>query len=166
MSKPKAKAGYGAGLWYGDGASPEVFTKLAQILTLKKSGEKQASEKVTNQDSPMDAAGRVCEELIGTILTGGTVDVTMNLVPTDTTQQKLYAHTGGGLNDGQPHDFELRWYDPTIDPAQSGTPGVRVQFTGYLFDIPDMDFPIDKAQTISCKFTITGDKFYTLTTTT
>ena len=166
MSKPKAKAGYGAGLWYGNAASPEIFTKLAQILTLKKAGEKQASEKVTNQDSVMDSAGRVREELIGTIVTGGTVDVTMNLVESDTTHMALFAHTGGGLNDGQPHDFELRWYDMTIDSAQSGTPGLRVQFSGILFDIPDIDLPLDKVKTISCKFTITGDIIYTLTTTT
>lgn len=166
MSKPKAKAGYGAGLWYGNGGSPETFTKIAQIMTTKKSGEKQANEKVTNQDSPMDAAGRVREELIGTIVTGGTVDITANFLETDATHQALFASSDGGLNDGQPHDYELRWYDMTIDPAQSGTPGLRVAFTGYLFDIPDIDLPIDKAKTISCKFTITGNVTYTLGVTT
>lgn len=160
-SRPKAKTGYGAGLWYG---SP--MTKIAQVLTLKKSGEKQASEKVTNQDSPMDAAGRVCEELIGTIKTGGTIDMTINLVETDATHQNLFDESTGGLWDGQPHDLELRWYDPTIDPSQSGTPGVLIQFTALMLDAPDIDFPLDKAKTATLKFTIIGDVTYTLGLTT
>lgn len=163
-NKPKAKTGYGAGLWYGT-ASPRSFTKIAQILTSKKSGEKQSSEKVTNQDSPQDTAGRVREEIIPTIVTGGTVDLTVNLVETDTTHQALFAESGG-LWDGLVHDFELRWYDPIIDPAQSGTPGITVAFSGYLLDSPDLDFPIDKAKTASIKITITGNVVYTLGLTT
>jgi hypothetical protein len=150
---PKAKSGYGAGLWYG---SP--MTKLAQILTCKKSGEKQASEKVTNQDSPMDTAGRVREELIGTIVTGGTVDVTMNMLETDATHQDLFSNSG--LNDGQAHSFELRWYDMTVDPTQSSTPAFSVEFEAIMFDIPDIDFPLDKAKVLTTKFTVVGDVVY------
>jgi len=41
-----------------------------------------------------------------------------------------------------------------------------VAFTGYVFDAPDIDFPIDKAKTATLKVTITGDVTTTLGVTT
>lgn len=148
----QAKTGYGAKLYYGSPMLP-----FAEILTLKKSGEKQANEKVTNQDSPVDTAGRVREELLGTIVSGGTVDMTLNAIWTNTTHRDLFDHTGTGLNDGKPHAFEIRG---PVDPLAPDTPLVTIAFDAILFDIPDIDLPLDKQMMLTVKLTITGDVAY------
>lgn len=149
MATPKAKAGAGSGLYYGDGASPEVFHKLAQLLTLKKTGKKLNTEKVTNQDSPSDSNGLIYEEIIGTIAAGGTVDATLNAVWTDASQQALLA-----LFDNQAHDFQIR--APQDKNASPVAPLASIAFSAMMLDYPDMDFPLDKAMTLTVKLTIIG----------
>lgn len=143
----KAKTGYGASLQVGNAASPEVYTKLAQVLSLKRSGKKQNQEKVTNQDSSADSAGLVYEEIIGTIVTGGTIDVTINFVSTDTTHRNMLA-----LFDGKSHNFKLCGpNDPSSSPV---VPYFTFAFSACLFDYPDIDLPLDKAMQLTIKLTI------------
>ena len=145
----KAKTGAGSQLQVGDGASPEVFTKLGQIVSIKKSGEKIASEKVTNQDSDVDSNGLVTEELLPTIRSGGTVDVTLNFDPKDTSQQNLFT-----IFDGQKHNFKI--IGPNDLTASPVVPEFTWTFGAYLLDNPDLDLPIDKQRQLTLKLTIEG----------
>ena len=98
----RERSGAGASLLIGQGNSPETFLRLAQVVSLKHTGKKLATEKTTNQDSSQDNLGNIWEELIGTIATGGTIDVTLNFVPNDTSQRALMA-----LWDGKAHNVQL-----------------------------------------------------------
>jgi hypothetical protein len=145
----RARAGAGASLLIGDGASPETFLRLAQVLTLKHTGKKLATEKTTNQDSSQDNLGNIWEELIGTIATGGTIDVTLNFVPTDTSQRALM-----NLWDGKAHNIQLNTpLDKTVSPA---VPLASWLFPACLFDFPDIDLPLEKAMTLTLKLTLVG----------
>ena len=145
----KARSGAGSGLFVGDGASPENFLKLAQVLTLKRSGKKQAQEKVTNQDSPMDVNGIIWEEILGTIASGGTIDATINLVPQDKSQQNLF-----NLFNGDAYDWQLQGPpDLSLSPV---VPKFTWSFSAVLFDFPDIDLPVDKAMTCTVKLTVVG----------
>lgn len=145
----KAKSGAGCQLQMGNAASPEVFTKLGQLLTLKKAGKKINLEKVTNQDSDVDANGLIYEEFMATIVSGGSVDYTLNFDPKDTTQRALLA-----AFDGQQHNFKI--VGPNDSLASPVAPLFTWAFKAYVSDYPDADLPLDKAMTLSGKLTITG----------
>jgi len=147
----KARSGAGSAIMVGNGGSPETFTtRLAQVMTIKLSGKKQNSEKVTNQDSAADpTTGIIYEELIGTIATGGTVDVTVNYVPTDASHKALMA-----LFDGKAHNIQVvAPLDKTVSPI---VPLVTWTIPVLLLDFPDRDLPLDKAMTLSLKFSVIG----------
>jgi hypothetical protein len=150
----KAKSGAGSQLLQGNGASPEVFTKLAQLTQFKKSGEKQASEKTTNQDSSTDTHGRIYEELLGTIVTGGTIDCTVNYVPGDATHRSLLAAV-----DGAGHNFKICGpNDPLSSPL---VPLFTIAFSGVLLDTPDLELAVDKAMSLTIKISVISAPVWT-----
>jgi hypothetical protein len=154
MSKPRATTGAGCALNYGDGASPENFTKLAQITIIKRSGWKQATEKVTNQDSTINAANQIYQELIGTIVDPGTVEVTVNWVPNDVTHKAMLTRF-----DGQPHNYTITGpLDPGVSPE---VPRFTIAFSATQFDFPDMNLELDKAMMLPIKLQIIGQPIIT-----
>jgi len=146
----KAKAGAGSSLWIETVSSPQTFSKVGQVLPpLKWSGAKIKTADTTNQDSSTDANGIIWEEMIPTIASGGTVDLQVNAVWTDPAQRAFFP-----AFDGQPHNFELRTPD---DPDSSPrVPFATFPFSGYLFDRPDIDLPLDKQMTLTIKITVVG----------
>jgi hypothetical protein len=146
----RAKTGAGCALYQGDGGSPENFNKLAQILTLKWSSMKQASEKVTNQDSQTDQYNNVYQELLGTIVDPGMIELTLNWVPGDATHQLLLSHAC----DGAVHDFQIR--GPVNIGSSPSTRMFTFRFSAQLFDRPDIDLPLDKAMTLTVKLQLIG----------
>jgi hypothetical protein len=65
--------GAGSSLKLGDGASPEVFTKIAEVLRVGAIGQSAAEIDVTSLDS-------TAKEYIAALPDGETVSITMNFV--------------------------------------------------------------------------------------
>lgn len=65
--------GAGSQFMLGDGASPEVFTKVAEVLRVGSIGQTAAEIDVTNLDS-------VAKEYIAALPDGETVDIQMNFI--------------------------------------------------------------------------------------
>src|SRR5690349_12088630 len=75
---------FGTTLGLGNGASPEVFTPVAEVLSLKRSGAKTDFVDVTNMDS---ADG--FHEYLASLKDSGDVNVSANWIPGDTSQAAL-----------------------------------------------------------------------------
>ena len=146
----KARAGAGSSLKIGNGGSPETFTAIGQILpTLKWTGAKIKTADTTNQDSSTDSNNLIWEEMIPTIVSGGTVDLDVNYVPSDTAQRALMA-----AFDGKPHNFQLA--TPSDSTSSPQVPYAMFAFSGYIFDRPDIDLPLDKQMKLTIKISVVG----------
>lgn len=82
MAISQAKAGYGTLLKVGNGASPEVFTTVAEMDAVKPPGDTTDVIEVTNHDSPGGY-----KEYIPTLLDTSPVTQTANYI--NNTQQNL-----------------------------------------------------------------------------
>lgn len=69
----QAILGAGSGLLLGNGASPEVFTKIAEVLRVGSIGQTAAEVDVTNLDS-------TAKEYISALPDGETVEIQMNFI--------------------------------------------------------------------------------------
>jgi len=151
----KATSGIGTLFQRGNGASPEVFTTLAEVLSITGPDEELETHDVTNMSSPT-ATGYtgIYREFIGTLLKGGTVSFDLNYLPNDTTQNAL--HTD--MLDVVRRDFQIVLpNDPLSSPLGSfGT----LSFTGFVTKM-GKEFPIDKQMTIKVTIQITGPVNYT-----
>jgi hypothetical protein len=116
----------------------------------KWAGMKQATEKVTNQDSDIDANGMIYQELIGTITDPGTVDVTINWVPADTSHQLLLS-----LFDNQVHNWQIR--GPIVLGSSPLERKFTFRFAAQMFDRPDVDLPLEKQMTLTLKLQLIGE---------
>ena len=74
-----AKTALGTQLKRGDGGGPEIFTKIAEIKSIKGPSEEAAIIDVTN----LDSTGGY-EEYIQGLKKGGTLSMQANFVPSDT----------------------------------------------------------------------------------
>lgn len=94
-----AKLGAGSSLKLGDGASPQVFTTIAEVLRCGSIGVTAAEIEVTNLSS-------TTKEYIGALLEGATVEFQLNFV--GGTQQNA-------LRDGvrTTKDFRMQFSDNT-----------------------------------------------------
>lgn len=150
----KAVSGIGLKLQRGDGASPEVFTTVAEVLSIKGPSEKLDTHDVTNMDSPA-AAGYtgIYREFIATLLDGGDVTFDINYLPNDASQLGL----SGDRKNKILRDFQIVLpNDPLSSPLASlGT----LVFKAYVVE-GGYDFPIDKQMTESIKLKITGPVNY------
>jgi len=100
-----AIAAFGTYLKVGDGASPEVFTTIAEVLDIDGPELEQDTEEVTSHSS---SGG--WEEFIGTILRTGEVSFEVNYVPTGATHD---ASTGllADMVAKTLRNFQLIWPD-------------------------------------------------------
>src|SRR5262245_38740613 len=96
-----AKTGFGS-LWQkGDGASPEVFTTIAEITRIRFTGAEHPTIEVTNNDSPNQSS-----EFIKRGFTNyGKVEIEGNWI-SDTTQKALY---GTALTGITTTNYKLTW---------------------------------------------------------
>jgi hypothetical protein len=146
----QAKLSAGTKLQLGDGASPELFTAVAEILTLKRSGQSIKTPDVTNMDSPADGNGVIFEEFIASIATGGDVDFTYNFIPSSTGGQD-------GLRDafdGELHNFRI--VTPASNAATSPVRNWRLAFAAIVSECDNVDFDIQKQMVGSGKLKISG----------
>jgi len=96
-----AKAGIGTEFQVGDAASPEVFTKVAEVLTI--SGPELSSEEVevTSLDSPNGF-----KEFIAGLKDGGSIQFDMNWIKSNANQVLLRDRVGGAT-----FNYRIVWSD-------------------------------------------------------
>jgi predicted secreted protein len=138
----KAFAGQGAALTMGNGASPEVFTKLAELKSIQRSGAKADQVDVTN----MDSIGAY-REYLATLLDAGEISFTGNYIPSDATQAALQT------------TFDARAvvnWKIVLPPAGTYIVSLGTWTFAAFVTAFDFDIPHDKEATISGKLKITG----------
>ena len=79
-----ARTGVGAQFQRGDGGSPEVFSKIAEVKSIKGPSRKRGTIDVSNTDS----TGGYTEVIPG-MKEGGQIQIDANFVPTDNTYQLI-----------------------------------------------------------------------------
>lgn len=80
----QASIGYGSKLAAGDGAVPEVFTDIAEVVSISGPDDTTALVDATNMDSPQ---GR--REFIYGLTDGGSVTFDVNFLPQSASQKLL-----------------------------------------------------------------------------
>lgn len=137
----QAFAGRGSKLERGNGATPEVFTAIAELRKITRSGSKADLADVTNMDSG------AYREKLPTLLEPGEISFEGNYIPSDTTQATLQSDFDGQVL----HNWEI------VLPGSRGT----WSFAAYVtaLDLPDLQ--VDKEAMITGKLTITGAPTFT-----
>ncbi len=140
MAVSVATAGIGTLLQIGDGATPEVFTTIAEVLDIAGPGLVSDLVDVTNMSSPGSF-----EESLPTILRSGEISFSVNFLPTNTTQSS----TSGLIA-----DFEART-NRNWQLVFTDTPATTWSFAGYVTNVtPQM--PVAGATTMDVTIKLTG----------
>jgi len=122
----QATIGYGSLFYRGDGATPEVFTKVSEVFSIEPPSQENDDVEVTNLDSP----DRMKEYIAG-MGEPGELALEMNFLPTDATQD---ADTGliADRISGEVKNFRIMFSDASSTTAtfagyvKSFKPGVAV----------------------------------------
>lgn len=133
-----ARSGFGA-LWQkGDGASPEVFSTIAEIRRIRFTGFNHPTILVTNNDSPNAAA----EKIKRGFTDYGQVEIEGNLTG-GATHQALY---GTSLTGVTAINYKMTW------------PGITAwgPFSCHQTDAGPYEAPHDADMTFQAKYEITG----------
>lgn len=110
-TKSQAKKAKGSVLQIGDGATPEVFTTIAEVTTIKQSGAKFDEVDVTNMES-------LAKEFQAGMEDSGTLQLAMSFV-NDATQTSLKSAKGTVVN--------FVWQFPTLATPKKLTFAALVQ---------------------------------------
>ena len=97
-----AFAGVGSQFKLGDGASPEVFTKAAEITKISGPEVSAAEIDVTS----LDSTGGYKEYITG-LKDGGSVSLDANWIKTDAQQLAMRTR----VSDGSTHNYRVAWSD-------------------------------------------------------
>ena len=131
---------YGSKFKIGDGATPEVFTAVSEVIDIDGPGMTRDSTEVTSQDSTSG-----WREFIPGWRDGDTVTISANWLPTDTTQD---GSTGmfSQFNDDDNHNYQI------VTPTAIG---VTVAFAGHVVDFPP-NLPLEEQGQIEFGIKISG----------
>jgi hypothetical protein len=133
----QAFAGRSSQLQRGDGATPtEVFSTIAEVRKITRSGSKADLADVTNMDS-----GNY-REFLPTLLDAGEIALEGNYIPSDITQGLLQADFDGQAK----HNWKI------VLPAARG----HWSFAAYVVGVDTPDLQVDKEATFSSRLKITG----------
>ena len=135
-----ATAGIGTLLKIGDGATPEVFTTIAEVLDIAGPGLTSDLVDITN----MSSAGS-WEESLPTILRSGEITFSVNFLPTNTTQSSV----AGLIN-----DFENRT-NRNFELVFTDTPATTWSISGYVTNVTTQ-MPVAGATTMDVSVKLTG----------
>jgi predicted secreted protein len=135
-SGSQAFAGRGSQLQRGNGASPQVYTPIAELKKITRSGSKADMADVTNMESG------AYREVLPTLLTPGEISFEGNYIPADATQQQMQSD----FNNQTKASWQI------VLPNSLGTWTFEAYVTAL--DIPDLQ--VDKEASITGKLTITG----------
>ena len=137
----KVRIGMGTLLSYSNGLLPEVFTLLAERVSIKGPGISRDSLDATHMDSPNN-----WREFIAGLKDGGEVTIESNYVPTDATQNA----TTGALalfNSGVTRNWKL------VMPV---SPIVTWILPAFLTNF-EPDIPLDDKMMLSLTLKVAGE---------
>jgi predicted secreted protein len=132
-----AKLGFGAKLKRGNGASPEVFSDIAELTSLSGPNLSAETVDVTNLDS---VSGY--REHIAGLIDGGEVTCEGNYLGSNTSQNNLRSD----LESRAVHTYRVSW---PFSPAKTATFDAYVTAFGFTT-------PIDAQMAFSATLKITG----------
>lgn len=141
MSVSQAFCGAGSVVAYASIAQPNVFTPVAESVTIKLTGGKRDQAEVTNMDSTSGY-----KEFIAALKDAGELQVDGNFIPADAGQQGVSAlfESGAVVN----WQFTL--------PNQHG----YFAAAGFVIDDRGVSAPVDKKVTTSFKVRFSGPRTY------
>lgn len=141
MAATGAKAGFGALLKIGDGATPtEVFTTIAEVVNITPPSHELETADATHMESPNGF-----RERIATVLNAGEGTFELNFLPDDTSQDQL-------ITDQEAKT--LRNFQITI-PGSS--PAKRYAFSAFVTSIGE-SIPFDDKMTRNVTLTLSGKR--------
>lgn len=133
--------GFGTLLKVGDGASPEVFTSVAEVIgPITGPGIGVDSVEVTDTESP-----NTHREYIPGLVDAGEISFDMNFLPQDSTQDE----TNGLISLAQARTTK------NFQIVYSDTSNSTWAITGFITSL-EPTAPIDDRATMSCTIKITG----------
>ena len=140
MAASNAWWAYGSTFKLGDGATPEVFTAVAEVKDIDGPSITRDSIEVTNQDS--DDGWR---EKIPGWRDGDTITVQANWLPSDSTQD---GSTGmlEHFNDDDNKNYQV------VTPTAVG---ITVAFAGHITGFP-LSLPLEEQGQVEFEITISG----------
>jgi hypothetical protein len=106
-------AAFGALFKVGDGGGTEVFTTLAEVISISGPGLSLDTIDITNHSSPS-----AWKEYVPSLIDGGEVTLDLNYVPTDVTQRFTTSGLGFDMKSKTKRNFQLYWPD---NPTGTGT---------------------------------------------
>ncbi len=133
-------SGFGVQFKTGDGASPEVFTAVAEVLSVGGPTINRDVIEATHTDSLNNY-----KEFLSGLTDGGEVTVTMNFLPGDVTQDESSGIMGDFLVQ------TLRQYQIVFPTSPAVTWTFAAFITGF-----EPDAPIDDRMTSSATFKLSG----------
>ena len=133
-------SGFGVQFKTGDGASPEVFTAVAEVLSVGGPTINRDVIEATHTDSPDNY-----KEFLSGLTDGGEVTVTMNFLPGNTTQDESQGIMGDFLVQ------TLRNYQVVFPTS----PAVTWTFAAFITAF-EPDAPIDDRMTSTTTFKLSG----------
>ncbi len=136
---------FGALLAVGDGASPEVFTNVAEVSNVKLPSQDRGNVEFTHHESPVEH-----RELKPGLRTAGTCDFTINYIPDNATHMNA---AGGLLFFAEElalaaiHNWQVTLPD---------SPNTLWVFPGFLSKFDPQDMPVEGRGAAACSITISS----------
>lgn len=146
MAETNALIGYGVHLARGDGASPEVFTNLAEVTELSTPSMTKDQVEATHTDSPDSF-----REYIPGFKDGGEFTATCNFLPDDATQNDT---SGGAFNDFVNETTSRNW-KITFPGSPTHSMTFKATIIGY-----EVATPIDDRMSLALTFKVAGAPTY------
>jgi len=130
---------YGSTLQIGDGATPEVFTSIAEITELT-----PPSMERDDIDVSSNSSSDGYREFIPGMRDGGEVEMTANWLPTNATQDAV---TGvlSTFNDNLLHNYKI------VLPNSLAT----IAFSGFVTAF-EMELPLEEQGKLTCTIKVSG----------
>lgn len=140
MAETQARIGYGTLFKYGDGASPEVFTTVAEVYEISGPSLSREIPDATHMESPDGY-----REFLGGLKDGGEVTIEANFLPAHASQN---ASTGviSFFDAGERRNYQIVW--PT-------SPTTSWQFAAVVQSV-EPAAPVDDKLNLSVTFKLSG----------
>ena len=134
----QAILGYGTLLERGDGATPEVFVPIAEVLDINGPSRSREFEDVSHMQSP---AGY--DESLPKMKRGGEVKFDLHFLPFHPSQEAL----NDDYETGKRSNYRIVW---------PFTPPVTGSFAAFVQEPPNPTTPVNGKVTASCTLKLTG----------
>jgi hypothetical protein len=134
----QAILGYGTLLERGNGATPEVFTAIAEVLSISGPNRSRAFEEVSHMQSPGGY-----DEWLPKLKSGGELKFDLHFLPASATQDAL----NDDYEAGKKGNYRIRW---------PFTPPVVGTFSAFVAEPPNPTTPVNGKVTATCTLKLTG----------